>query len=113
MYLVGEGAFKSPIHFFCILHAKREGVQIACKIVYSQGFLFLVFDFRPIYTFICPPSRGISAPRPFGPWALDQIRGFCPTETFRLHSHFVVVQYQHSGGGRVASENGVPDTHPP
>ena len=38
--LGGEG-IKSPIHFHCILHAKRgEGVQIACKIAY-------VLDGRP------------------------------------------------------------------
>ena len=32
----GGGGFKSPIHFHCVLHAKRGGggVQIACKIVH-------------------------------------------------------------------------------
>ena len=31
----GGGEFKSPLHFYCILHAKmEEGIQIACKIVY-------------------------------------------------------------------------------
>ena len=30
-----EGGLKSPVHFHCILHAKRgEVVQIACKIAY-------------------------------------------------------------------------------
>ena len=31
----GGGGVKSPIHFHCVLHAKRgEGPQIACKIAY-------------------------------------------------------------------------------
>ena len=31
----GRGGVKSPIHFHCVLHAKRgEGVQKACKIAY-------------------------------------------------------------------------------
>ena len=29
------GGVKPPIHFYCVLHAKRgEGVQIACNIAY-------------------------------------------------------------------------------
>ena len=33
--IMGEGGVKPPIHFFCVLHAKREeGVQIACQIAY-------------------------------------------------------------------------------
>ena len=31
----GRGWVKPPIHFYCVLHAKRgEGVQVACKIAY-------------------------------------------------------------------------------
>ena len=31
----GVGGFKPPIHFHCVLHAKRgRGVQKACKIAY-------------------------------------------------------------------------------
>ena len=30
-----EGGCKSPLHFHCVLHAKRgEGVKIACEIAY-------------------------------------------------------------------------------
>ena len=33
-----EGGSKPPIHFHCLLHAKRgEGVRIACKNVYVNG----------------------------------------------------------------------------
>ena len=34
-YAYRGGGVKPPIHFHCVLHAKRwEGVQIACKIAY-------------------------------------------------------------------------------
>ena len=37
------GGFKSPIHFHCVLHAKRgEGIQIACIIAY-------VLNGRPLW----------------------------------------------------------------
>ena len=36
MYALREGV-KSPINFYCVLHAKRgKGVQIACKIAYTK-----------------------------------------------------------------------------
>ena len=48
-HLGGGDGVESPIHFYCVLHAKRgEGVQIACKIAY-------VLNGRPHSLFeICP-----------------------------------------------------------
>ena len=44
MHLGGGGGVKSPIHFHCVLHAKKgEGVQIACKIAYILNGRPLVF----------------------------------------------------------------------
>ena len=57
-HLEGEGGFKYPIHFHCVLHAKSgEGVQIACKIAY-------VLNGRPLSmpTFTDPCQRPESLP---------------------------------------------------
>ena len=46
-HLGGVGGFKPPIHFHCVLHAKRgRGVQKAFKIAY-------VLNGRPLYKPIC------------------------------------------------------------
>ena len=88
-HLGGVGGFKPPIHFHCVLHAKRGWmVQIACTIAY-------VLNGRPLCVTTCslcfplqlvPPDAGplhvasVQLPQPQPPGAVWGPRGWARCE---------------------------------